>query len=197
MMNHSTKTCSAEENFRSIPVYVAGNGDVLWSIVRLDHDADENRRSRRLRSSNTAQEMLRSLVLEHLEPSQAFEILKEPSGRPIIKLRDKTLMASVSHSRNVVCVALACDTQIMVGIDVEFHEPSRNVANMIQSLNWLDAGLSDGTFYEEWCLYEARYKATGIIARNEQPEMCVSVLAVPQQYTGMLVWGAVPGTGIW
>jgi 4'-phosphopantetheinyl transferase len=134
--------------------------------------------------------MLHNLALKHLGPSQIFEVSKKPSGRPVVRLSDKTLMASISHSRNVVCVALACDEQIVVGIDVEFHEPNRNVVEILRSLEWPDVGLSDGEFYQEWCLYEARFKATGIVARNEQPEMCVSALDVPAQYTGILVWTA-------
>jgi len=193
MMNHSTKTFPSDEKFPSIPVHVAGNGHVLWSIFRLEHDAGESRRAQRLRSSNVAQSMLRSLAQEHLGSSQAFETLKDPSGRPVIKFSEKTLMASISHSRNVVCVALACDEQIVVGIDVEFHEPSRNVEKIRRSLEWPDVGFSVGEFYEEWCLYEARFKATGIVVRNEQPEMCFSALDVPAQYTGMLVWAAEYG----
>jgi 4'-phosphopantetheinyl transferase len=134
--------------------------------------------------------MLHNLALKHLGPSQIFEVSKKPSGRPVVRLSDKTLMASISHSRNVVCVALACDEQIVVGIDVEFHGPNRNVVEILRSLEWPDVGLSDGEFYQEWCLYEARFKATGIVARNEQPEMCVSALDVPAQYTGILVWTA-------
>lgn len=99
-------------------------------------------------------------------------------------------MASISHSRDLVCVALASDEKIMVGVDVEFHEPNRNVGHMLQSLEWPNVGLSVEAFYEEWCLYEARFKATGIVARSEQPEMCFSTLTVPEKYTGMLVWEA-------
>lgn len=190
MMNHSTKTWPSDENFPSVPVHVAGNGSVLWSILRLKHGANESRRAQRLRSSNTAQSMLRNLALKHLGPSQAFEVLKEPSGRPVVRLSDKTLMASISHSRDLVCVALGCDEQIAVGIDVEYHEPDRNIDGMIQSLGWPDVGLSTEAFYNVWCLYEARFKATGIVARSEQPEMRISALAVPAQYSGMLVWAS-------
>ena len=192
MMNHSTKTWPSDENFPSVPVNVAGNGSVLWSILRLEHGANASRRAQRLRSSSAAQSMLRNLALKHLGPSQAFEVSKEPSGRPVVRLSDKTLMASISHSRDLVCVALGCDEQIAVGIDVEFHEPDRNIEGMIRSLGWADVGLSAGAFYNEWCLYEARFKATGITARNEQPEMCVCALAVPAQYSGMLVWASEP-----
>ena len=101
-------------------------------------------------------------------------------------------MASISHSRDLVCVALGCDEQIAVGIDVEYHQPDRNIEGMIQSLGWADVGLSAEAFYNTWCLYEARFKATGIVARSEQPEMCVSALAVPAQYSGMLVWASEP-----
>ena len=195
MMNHSTKTFPSDENFPSIPVHVAGNRNVLWSIFRLEQSVGESRRSQRLRSSNAAQSMLHNLALSHLGPSEAFEISKEPSGRPVIKLRDKSLMASISHSRNVVCVALACDEKIVVGIDVEFHDPSRNVGNILQSLGWPDVGTSAEEFYQEWCLYEARFKATGIVTRNEQPEMSGFKLAVQDQdqYTGMLAWAAECG----
>ncbi|MBP3126502.1 hypothetical protein [Thalassospira sp. ER-Se-21-Dark] len=189
-MNHSTKTWPSDENFPSVPVHVAGNGSVLWSILRLEHGANESRRAQRLRSSNTAQSMLRNLAQVHLGPSQAFEVSKEPSGRPVVRLSDKALMASISHSRYLVCVALGCDEQIAVGIDVEFHEPGRNIESMIQSLGWADVGLSPEAFYNAWCLYEARFKATGIVARNEQPEMCISALAVAAQYSGMLVWAS-------
>ena len=192
MMNHSIKNWSLEENSQITPVHVAGNGSVLWSISRLEHGANRSHRSRRLRSSKVAQSMLRNLVLEHLGPSHAFEMLKEPSGRPVVKLSDKTLMASISHSRNLICVALGCNEQIAVGIDVEYHEPSRNIESMVQALNWSDVGLSTEAFYNEWCLYEARFKATGIVDRSQQPEMCVSTMAVPEQYSGMLVWASEP-----
>lgn len=188
MMNHSTKTWPSDENFPSVPVNVAGTGSVLWSILRLEHGANESRRAQRLRSSSAAQSMLRDLALEHLGSSQAFEVSKEPSGRPVVRLSDKTLMASISHSRNLVSVALGCDEQIAVGIDVEYHEPDRNIEGMIRSLGWPDVGLSAEAFYNAWCLYEARFKATGIVARSEQPEMCVSALAVPAEHSGMLVW---------
>jgi len=192
MMNHSIKTWPSDENFPSVPVHVAGNGSVLWSILRLEHDSNESRRAQRLRSSSAAQSILRNLAQVHLGPSQAFEVSKEPSGRPVVRLSDKTLMASISHSRNLVCVALGCDEQIAVGIDVEYHQPDRNVESMIQSLGWADVGLSAEAFYNAWCLYEARFKATGIVARNEQPEMRVSGLVVPTQYSGMLVWALEP-----
>jgi len=188
MMNHSTKTWPSDENFPSVPVHVAGNGSVLWSILRLEHGADESRRAQRLRSSSAAHSILRNLALKHLGPSQAFEVSKEPSGRPVVRLSDKALMASISHSRDLVCVALGCDEQIAVGIDVEYHQPDRNVESMIQSLGWADVGGAAEAFYNAWCLYEARFKATGIVARNEQREMCISALAVPMQYSGMLVW---------
>jgi len=192
MMNHSTKTWPLDENFPAVPVHVAGNGSVLWSILRLGHGANESRRAQRLRSSNIAQSMLRNLALKHLGPSQAFEVSKEPSGRPVVRLSNKALMASISHSRDLVCVALGCDEQIAVGIDVEYHQPDRNIEGVIQSLGWADVGLSTEAFCNEWCLYEARFKATGIIARSEQPETCVSALAVPEQYSGMLVWAGEP-----
>jgi 4'-phosphopantetheinyl transferase len=107
-------------------------------------------------------------------------------------LSNKALMASISHSRDLVCVALGCDEQIAVGIDIEYHEPNRNIDGVIQSLGWADVGLSAEAFYNAWCLYEARFKATGIVARNEQPEMRISALPVPAQYSGVLVWASEP-----
>ncbi|WP_213473154.1 4'-phosphopantetheinyl transferase family protein [Thalassospira tepidiphila] len=187
-MNHSTKTWLSEENFPSVPVHFAGNGSVLWSIFHLERSADQTRRSQRQHSSTIAQSLLRNLARTHLGPAEVFEVSKEPSGRPVIKLVGSTLMASISHSRDYVCVALAREEQMMVGIDVEFHEPNRNVEAMLQSVGCKDVGLSVEAFYDAWCRYEARFKATGIDERNKQPEMCVSTLPVPEQYTGILVW---------
>ncbi len=89
----------------------------------------------------------------------AYETVRQSSGRPGLIIDGVIHCASISHSRDLVAVAIAKYPDVMIGIDIEYRDPKRDIDALSR---WLFDGDADGRdFYQGWCDYEAAFKATG------------------------------------
>lgn len=113
-------------------------------------------------------------------------VFKDADGRPWVRGIDRdgaNLSASISHSRHVIAVALATRPGISVGIDIEYKDAGRPVADMAEQL-LLPRSASPDDFYQAWCRYEAVFKATGIIDPQAQKRVSPVVEHVPKLSAG-------------
>jgi len=117
--------------------------------------------AKRQRSSILGRALLRYLA-GRLLPGIACFIAKTDAGRPY--LRDESgepvAFASISHSRDIVAVAVDCHRPI--GIDVEYCRADRDysrIADKIFPPEIAERISSAAIFYQAWCLYEAWGKA--------------------------------------
>ncbi|WP_412558818.1 4'-phosphopantetheinyl transferase family protein [Thalassospira sp. MIT1370] len=119
-------------------------------------------------------------------------VFKDADGRPWVRGIDRdgaNLSASISHSRHVIAVALATRPGISVGIDIEYKDARRPVADMAEQL-LLPRSTSPDDFYQAWCRYEAVFKATGIIDPQAQKRVSPieeHVPKLPADFAGHLV----------
>jgi|GEM_PF-1955214 len=144
-----------------IDVNTAFEGSVLWCWQRID-DLKGERAEKRRQSSMRGWQMLGDLgryMWPDIAGDAAFETVRQSSGRPGLIIDGVIHCASISHSRDLVAVAIAKGPDVMIGIDIEYREPSRDIDALSR---WLFDGDADGRdFYQGWCDYEAAFKATG------------------------------------
>lgn len=144
-----------------IDVKTAFGGSVLWCWQRVD-DLKGDRTEKRRQSSAQAWQMLGDLghyIWPDIAGDGTYETVRQSSGQPGLIIDGVTHCASISHSRDLVAVAIAKDPDAMIGIDIEYRDPSRDIDALSR---WLFDGDADGRdFYQGWCDYEAAFKATG------------------------------------
>ena len=144
-----------------IDVKTAFGGDVLWCWQRVD-DLKGDRAEKRRQSSAQAWQMLGDLghyIWPDIAGDGTYETVRQSSGQPGLIIDGVTHCASISHSRDLVAVAIAKDPDAMIGIDIEYRDPSRDIDALSR---WLFDGDANGRdFYQGWCDYEAAFKATG------------------------------------
>ena len=144
-----------------IDVKTAFGGSVLWCWQRVD-DLKGDRTEKRRQSSAQAWQMLGDLghyIWPDIAGDGTYETVRQSSGQPGLIIDGVTHCASISHSRDLVAVAIAKDPDAMIGIDIEYRDPSRDIDALSR---WLFDGDADGRdFYQGWCDYEAAFKTTG------------------------------------
>ncbi|WOI11265.1 hypothetical protein [Thalassospira lucentensis] len=144
-----------------IDVNTAFEGSVLWCWQRID-DLKGDRAEKRRQSSMCGWQMLGDLgryMWPDIAGDAAFETVRQSSGQPGLIIDGVIHCASISHSRDLVAVAIAKDPDAMIGIDIEYRDPSRDIDALSR---WLFDGDANGRdFYQGWCDYEAAFKATG------------------------------------
>lgn len=166
---------------------VCCGGDVFY-VVHVLEDYREMRRPPRKDISAVAAEILLGLVTM-VTGRKDNMVFKDHDGRPWVKAGDLSWAVSISHSRNVVSVALATRTNLSVGIDVEYRDASRPVAELASQIS-MPPATGIRAFYDGWCRYEALFKATGIVDPDQQrhlnPVTEISI-EVPADFAGKLV----------
>ncbi|WP_341364269.1 hypothetical protein P8T57_00625 [Thalassospira sp. SN3W] len=144
-----------------IDVKTTFGGNVLWCWQRID-DLKGDRAEKRRQSSARAWQMLGDLghyISLDIDGDGTYETVRQSSGRPGLIIDGVIHCASISHSRDLVAVAIAKDPDAMIGIDIEYRDPSRDIDALSR---WLFDGDAMGRdFYQGWCDYEAAFKATG------------------------------------
>ncbi|MGQ4277294.1 4'-phosphopantetheinyl transferase family protein [Pseudidiomarina sp. E22-M8] len=91
-------------------------------------------------------------------PAAASVIKRQPNGAPQLQVNGEPWCCSISHSHDIVMVALSPDQ--MVGVDVERVKPRKQLARLLQS--GFMAGVETAElvqFYQRWTLAEAVTKA--------------------------------------
>ena len=140
---------------------------VFWAVKLLTNPTGRRAEQRSL-GSLQAQNMLTNLAIT-VFANDNLVISRDSVGRPWIDVNGRLYCASISHSRDLVAVALSLDPAIMIGIDVEFCNPERDIDALSRWLELDDA--VDGKFYWQWCRYEAIFKATGVNNPQIQPPL--------------------------
>ncbi|MBW3164034.1 4'-phosphopantetheinyl transferase family protein [Ferrimonas balearica] len=115
-------------------------------IAQISHDLE--RRIGKTRQREAIFSLFAELSERYSLPSQWQ---KSPQGRPHFALRPEVGI-SLSHSAH--WVALALDMTGPIGIDIEWHRPTRDIDALSQALSWPTT-----QFYLRWCLMEAAFKA--------------------------------------
>ena len=157
---------------------------VICSFGMLGN-APVKRRALRKTSTAMAWRMLNDLVAGGAQ-GQENRCFKDDNGRPWGEISGVRHSASISHSRDLIAVAVGIDPMVSVGIDVEYRDANRPVAEMAHLL-----GLSPTTpvldFYDAWCRYEAIFKATGESDPMAQADLPSVALSLPSCFSGSLV----------
>jgi len=101
-------------------------------------------------------------------PAQVIELSHTAQGRPVLP-RDPAVQFSITHSRDLVAVALAIET--LVGIDVQYVSPDIKLQALaerifsdedLKTFRALPAGEAPAAFFRAWTGKEAHLKARGI-----------------------------------
>lgn len=171
----------------------AFENSVFWTWNRIDVRG-ATRKEKRVHASTSAHKLLRELGCRVLEsPAARTTIRKDDNGRPSLHVDDKVYPVSITHSREIVAVALCVDPVLSVGLDVEFRDPKRNIERLSR---WIYDGAPPAReprdFYRDWCLFEAVFKATGNSNRVAQHEIPFEhqILDVAPDFAGVLVISA-------
>jgi len=169
-----------------IDVNTAFEGSVLWCWQRID-DLKGDRAEKRRQSSMRGWQMLGDLG-RHMWPDiagdAAFETVRQSSGQPGLIINGVIHCASISHSRDLVAVAIAKDPDVMIGIDIEYRDPSRDIDALSR---WLFDGDANGRdFYQGWCDYEAAFKATGETDPLAQARATLIAIETIDRFSGAL-----------
>lgn len=167
-------------------VQSAFDGTVLWCWQRRD-DLPGDRAERRRQSSAHGWQMLDDLgryMCLDLAQGAASETVRQRSGRPGVIINGVTHCGSISHSRDLVAVAIARAPDIMIGIDIEYRDAKRDIAALSR---WLFDGDADGRdFYQGWCDYEAAFKATGETDPVMQSQATLIAIETVDGFSGAL-----------
>jgi len=170
------------------PTYCC-DGNVVYVLYVLDDYREISRPPRKMISA-VAHEILESLVAMIAGGSDG-RVFKDQDGRPWVEIAGASLAVSISHSRNVIAVVLATQADLGVGIDVEYIDPRRPVAEMAVQIG-MPSSTEIGDFYDGWCRYEALFKATGIVDPEQQGRLVEFMeidLHMPAGFAGKLVVG--------
>ncbi len=167
-------------------VQSAFDGTVLWCWWRMD-DLQGDRAKRRRQSSARGWQMLGDLgryMWPDIAGEAAYETVRQSSGQPGLIINGVTHCASISHSRDLVAVAIAKDPDAMIGIDIEYRDPSRDIEALSR---WLFDGDAKGRdFYQGWCDYEAAFKATGETDPQAQAQATLIAIETMDGFSGAL-----------
>ena len=183
----------------------AFEGRVFWGWQQL-HNLPENRLERRKVTSDLARAALCDLAFG-VTGESGLTYHRDGEGKPALCRAGNAGFygASISHSRDIFAVAFCRDGS--VGIDVEYRDPSRNIARLEK---WLfAAGRRDDPnqfdqnrmrdiendprqfdFYQQWCVYEAIFKCTAINDPALRLPADTRYLDAWSDYAGALVWQA-------
>lgn len=113
-----------------------------------------------------------------------IETVREASGCPVVVCNGVRHCASISHSRDLVAVAISTRPGGMIGIDIEYRDPNRDIDALSR---WLFDGDANGRdFYQGWCNYEATFKATGQTDPVAQSQDEVIAIATMDEFSGSL-----------
>ncbi len=169
-----------------IDVKTAFGGNVLWCWQQVD-DLKGDRTEKRRQSSAQAWQMLGDLghyIWPDIAVDGTYETVRQGSGRPGLIIDGVIYCASISHSRDLVAVAIAKDPDAMIGIDIEYRDPSRDIDALSR---WLFDGDADGRdFYQGWCDYEAAFKATGETDPVMQSQATLIAIETMDGFSGAL-----------
>lgn len=160
----------------------------VFGVVHVLKEYQDMRRPPRQEMSVAAHDILSGLAKMIFEGREGM-VTKDQNGRPWVTLGDQSLAASISHSRNVVAVALATRPDLTVGIDIEYIDLQRPIAELAAQID-MSASIDVHGFYEGWCQYEALFKATGVLDPDQQKHLsplAEILLDVPADFTGKLV----------
>ena len=177
----------AQQNLPDMQRFSYFNGKVIGAVCVLN-DAPVTRKAARQGASVMAHEMLRTLMAEIADGKEST-LIKDAEGRPWAEIAGGRHGASISHSRNVVAVALAIEPGIVVGVDLEYRDPTRSIPEMAPLLG-MPSDISVADFYDAWCRYEAVFKATSEvdpIAQRAETEMPAVTLTLPENFASCLV----------
>ena len=150
-----------------------------------------------------ARGLLRVLLADGLGiPTERVELVRRPGGKPMLTTGAGSAASglgfNVSHSRDVVVVAIARDRA--VGVDVEAIDPSLDVDAIVRrffapaearSLLALPSREKSAQFFREWCRKEALLKAVGTGLRRGLHEVLTPGVAFAHRPV------PVPGTPGW
>ncbi|NIZ01705.1 4'-phosphopantetheinyl transferase family protein [Thalassospira lucentensis] len=178
---------TAKQNLPDMQRFSYSNGKVIGAVCVLN-DAPVTRKSARHGASVKAHEMLRTLMAEIADGNEST-LIKDAQGRPWAEISGGRHGTSISHSRNVVAVALAIKPGIEVGVDLEYCDPTRSIAEMAPLLG-MPSDISVADFYDAWCRYEAVFKATGEVdplAQRDKTEIPSVTLTLPENFASCLV----------
>lgn len=178
---------TAKRNLPDMQHFSYFNGKIIGAVCVLN-DAPVTRKAARHEASVMAHEMLCTLMAEIADGKEST-LIKDAQGRPWAEIAGLRHGASISHSRNVVTVALAIEPGIVVGVDLEYRDPTRSIPEMAPLLG-MPSDISVADFYDAWCRYEAVFKATGEVdplAQRAQTEIPTVTLSLPENYASCLV----------
>lgn len=106
--------------------------------------------------------LLRRLVSEHIDAEQHLSVLKYPSGAPYLRLAERQLSCSISHTDNAVLVAISNDAAAF-GVDIERFDDRRwqrnRVIDKYQHGMMQQVGSSSLARAQRWNVAEAVVKA--------------------------------------
>ena len=169
-----------------IDVKTAFEGSVLWCWQRID-DLKGDRAEKRRQSSAQAWQILGDLgryIWPDIDGDGTYETVRQSSGQPGLIVNGVIHCASISHSRDLVAVAIAKDPDAMIGIDIEYRDPKRDIEALSR---WLFDGDADGRdFYQGWCDYEAAFKATGETDPVMQSQATLIAIETIEGFSGAL-----------
>ncbi|MFH1806770.1 MAG: hypothetical protein ABID63_17965 [Pseudomonadota bacterium] len=165
-------------------IEMAFDNTIFWHWCRLPGLPD-TRAERRRASSACAWRVLDVLAQTVLAgTASGFDAVHTPTGRPVIRCGEMQFCASISHSRDTIAVALAARPDMLIGIDIEYRDPHRDIGGLSR---WLfDKGPPDRDFYQAWCNYEANFKATGVTDPLMQPVCDMMPCLVGEDFAGAI-----------
>jgi phosphopantetheinyl transferase len=122
----------------------------------------------RSRQSLIAEALLHDLLSVRMKiPSDAYQLMREKSGRPLLCGNGAAGLPSVSLTHSNGWIGCAASHVGDIGLDLEWAKPGRDVASLAgaafgpQETAAVHAG-GDAAFYRIWTLREAWSKACGV-----------------------------------
>jgi hypothetical protein len=140
--------------------------------------------------------ILRAVLARYLdEDPEALRFATAPGGKPQLAERPERLRFNLSHSGELVLVAVAT---VEIGVDVQRVEPRRS--HLAIAERRLDATAAAAVraapdadraavFTTEWAIFEARQKCLGIGVFDTAPDqaaVAVTTIAVPAGYAAAI-----------
>ncbi|OKH88386.1 4'-phosphopantetheinyl transferase superfamily protein [Thalassospira sp. TSL5-1] len=180
----------------------AFEGRVFWGWKRLDN-LPENRLERRQVTSDVARGALCDLAVK-VTGESGLTYHRDDEGKPAIRRTENSGFygASISHSRDIFAVAFCLAGA--VGIDIEYRDLARKIARLekwlfgdrrensnshdAQRMAQLAKDPRQNDFYQQWCVYEAIFKCTGINDPALKLPSDTVYLDEWPDYAGALVW---------
>ncbi|MDV7341017.1 hypothetical protein RYZ26_15530 [Terasakiella sp. A23] len=133
------------------------------------------KKNHRKQQSLTARYLIRFVFQKYWQTrSQDLKISTGENGEILLHLQTAEihLWASISHSQNLVCIALSDDGPI--GIDTEFCDPDRDILKLVSNFY---PDFSGGLLcaYKFWTLNEAYGKASGQGLDFSKAKLCYQI----------------------